>query len=275
VLGGPGWSADAMAVSPDGSRVAISFGYLGTAASCGVPGAPKCAPQQSDYVDVVSTATGAVSVWHAGATAPGQWFSVGDLSWTSNGRELVYLGQWCSGPDILALCPSPDTRTAEVMDVDPAAGGDLASGNVLLRQSAGFPYIDQAVVSPDGSALTAIVLHGPVMSTSQEGGFFPRYLSVVRISVATGSRLAELYHTDLGVTTSANTEPSPLALIPDGSGQNWILDIGVCGSPCGSSPNGWIHDGSVVPLRPSGVSLAGESWQQPGGWAWPAVVTAP
>lgn len=257
VLGGPDRTANAMAVSPDGSQVAISFTYEPLEGCPG--GQSSCTLQpESDYVDVVSTQTGAVSVWRAGPAAPSQWFTVGDLSW--NGSQLVYLGQWCTGSYYLfgAPCDPRNSRTAEVQAVDPAAdpaGGDLASGKVLLRQSAQFPYIVQAVISPDGATLTAAVLSGPVVGTGGNSGFYPEDLAVEQISVATGTVQDVMYRTTIGSAFDVNLGPQPIALMPDGSGETWLLSLGLT-----DGSNGWIHDGTLVPLNPTNGQDASEAW---------------
>ena len=71
----------------------------------------------------------------------------------------------------------------------PGGGGSVLGGRLLLRQSPRVPFLAQALISPDGSILTAVVLRGHVAGNPQISGFFPQNLSVERISIATGLRL--------------------------------------------------------------------------------------
>lgn len=263
VLGSSEWSADAMAVSPDGSQVAVSFSFIGPP-DCGSAGQPAC-PRETrpDYIVVVNTATGATSRWQGGLSALGKSFGVGDLSWTANGRELVYLGQWCrgtTGPGSES-CPAGDGRVAEVRTLDPAAkGGLLSSGRLLLSESARYPFIAQAVISPDGSVITAAILTGATEGNANVSGGVPRNLSVDRISAATGRLVRVLYQKDMGNTSELNGVPDFLTLMPDGTGQRWILNGGICVGRCETGFNGWILDGGLVPLQPTDGRLADEGW---------------
>ena len=93
-LGNRNWTADAIAASPDGSRVAISLSWAGPV--CGSrPGKTACPhfSTRPSYIDIIEVATGTRSVWRGGT---GPAFTVASLSWTARGRELVYLGQSCA-----------------------------------------------------------------------------------------------------------------------------------------------------------------------------------
>ncbi len=263
VLGGPEWSADAMAASPDGSQVAISFGFNGPAGVCGTAGEPSC-PQAfpSDYIVVLNTATGKKSVWQGGLSGKGKWFSVGNLSWADDGHELVFFGQECAQGDWgIGSEGCGAERTAEARTLDPgAAGGALDSGRLLLDQSSRYPYIAQAVISPDGSTITAIVLTGSAIGNTSVSGIFPHNLSVEQISAATGKLLRVLYQRRLGDTSGVNGVPDPLALVPDAAGQHWLLNVGICSGHCDTGANGWINRGKLVPLRPTDGRLADETW---------------
>lgn len=271
LLGRPNWQADAIAGSPDGSRVAVSFSFIGPLGLCGSAGQRACprVTGRQDYIVVVNTATGARSVWRGGMSQRGSAFSVASLSWTGDGRELAVLGQWCGlgrwesrqGCLVNESGSSYGPRTAEVWAVDPAAGGgQLRSGHRLLRQSARYPYIAQAVISSDGSTITAIVLRGPVVGTKNISGSVPDNLSVEQISVVTGQRLSVLYRRHLGPTDEVNGVPDFLALYPDASGQNWMLNGGICSGHCVTGFNGWIDNGRLVPLQPTDGRMADEAW---------------
>jgi hypothetical protein len=267
VLGGPGWSADAMAAAPGGGQVAIAFSFIGPAGpagNCGSAGQPSCpAPWPSDYIIVLNTVTGKQSVWQGGLSELGKWFSVGNLSWAGDGHELVFFGQGC--PKGQGLGPGSEScgtgRAAEARTLDPAAGGGrLDSGRLLLRQSARYPYIAQAVISPGGSTITAIVLTGPVTGHPGIKGSFPDHLAVEQISVRTGKLLGVLYRRELGEPSLVLGVPDPLALIPDGAGQHWLLNVSICSGSCTAGSSGWIDRGTLVPLAPAGRMPGLEAW---------------
>ena len=188
-----GWAVDALAVSPDGSMIAVgTSNYYGH-------------HEQSDELIVIHTAAGVRGLWHGGTLAPGyRYFRVASLSWTSNGRQLAVLGQWCR----VATDPGGETcprreRDAQVRSIDPAShlADSIQDGRLLLAQSPQLPFLAQALISPDGSAITAVVLRGGTGSNRRVSGFFPRNLSVERISVATWQRLGVLYQRNLGDTS--------------------------------------------------------------------------
>ena len=132
------WTADAIAASPDGSRVAISLSWAGPV--CGSrPGETACPhfSTRPSYIDIIEVATGTRSVWRGGTSNA---FTVASLSWTARGRQLVYLGQSCAHFQLDSEVCSAGVRTAQVRALNPAAGGGrLDSGPVLLRQSARLP----------------------------------------------------------------------------------------------------------------------------------------
>jgi hypothetical protein len=261
VLGRAQWVVDALAASPDEKLVAVSVGSL---ASCEL--GHRCQPlhTQSDYIVVVNTTTGAQSVWRGGLAALGAYVSVGNLSWADGGRELVFLAQGCDAhvePGSENCGTGTRGGNREVRTLDPATGGGrLDSGHLLLRQSARFPFIAQALISADGSTITAMVLSGRVAGTPQVGGNVPDVMTVEQISVATGRRLGVLFHRRLGPTAEVNGVPDFLALIPDGAGTHWILDAGICTGNCTSGFNGWIDHGRLIPLKPADGRLAAEAW---------------
>jgi hypothetical protein len=255
---GAGQLADALAVSPDGSRLAAGISFFMVHPKNGKvypPGPP-------DQIFVINTATGARSVWRGGMHALGSGFGVASLSWTGDGHELVVLGQWCEyqGSSNETCDTRPAHRHAEVWALDPASGGGrLASGRLLLRESARYPYIAQALISPDGSTITAVVLSGPVTGSSQVMGMVPGDLSVRQISVATGRQLGTLYRRSLGDTAGTNADADFLALSQDAAGQHWMLNGGIA-SHGYNGFNGWIDSGRLVPLSPRDGREAGEAW---------------
>jgi len=266
LLGGSSWLADAIAVSPDGSRVAVAFTPEDMASCSSSP--PVCTPSAgADYIVVVDVATGSQSVWRGGMVEQGSWFSIASLSWTGNGRELVFLGQRCGWRALNnETCDMSQkgrsSRTAELWALDPGSGGGrLSSGRLLFRQSARYPYIAQALISPDGSTITAVVQAGPVVApTGPLMGSVPGVVSVDQISVATGKLRRVLYRRDYGIT-AGNLTLEWVGLTPDSTGQHWLLNVGLCDTHgCAAGSNGWIDQGRLVPLPPSDGVMAAEAW---------------
>ena len=258
----PGWAADALAASPDGSLVAVGAYYTRDHRV----GGQVYGPQRSDQLVVIHTATGAQSIWRGGSPARAyRYFRLASLSWTADGRELAVLGEWCrvaSDPGGEG-CPRRE-RLAQLRAIDPAGrGGSVLGGRLLLAQSPRIPYLAQALISPDGSVVTAMVLHGRVVGNPQISGIFPQNLTVEQISVATGRQLRVLYQRHLGDTSSVSGPMAdPLALIADASGRNLILNGGICNLHCTNEFNGWLHAGRLISLRPAGFAHreAAEAW---------------
>ena len=143
----------------------------------------------------------------------------------------------------------------------PRAAAGLDSGPVLLRQSARYPYIAQAQISPDGTTITAVVLTGRIVAARMVSGiWFPRSLSVIQVATATGQPLRLLYQRHLGRTTVINTGPDFLQLSQDGAGQHWMLNGGLCAGHCTDGFNGWMRDGRLVPLSPVNGREVGQAW---------------
>jgi hypothetical protein len=255
----PGWAADALAASANGSRIAVGAYYH---RSHVIPG-----PEQSDQVVVINTRSGGQRIWRGGSLAGGYtFFRVASLSWTGGRRDLAVLGQWCrivDGNPGGELCPRRE-RQAQLRAIDPAArdGGTVLDGRLLLRQ-APRTFLAQALVSPDGSVITAMVLRDKIVGNAQISGTFPANLSLEQVSVATGRPLGVIYRRYLGDTSSESGPMSDaLTLIADATGTHLILNGGICNLHCSNEFNGWLDRGRLVPLRPAGFahSEAAEAW---------------
>jgi hypothetical protein len=258
-MGNRAWAADAIAASPDGSRVAVSFAFNWSAPGCTSAGGPCQPGTHPDYIDVITVSSGARSIWRGG-TDPA--FSVASLSWTAHGRQLVYLGQTCRSFQLNSEVCRRVGRTAEVRALNPAAGGGrLDSGPVLLRQSARYPYLAQAEISPDGATITAVVLTGRMTSTNKVFDPVPPHLSVISVSRSSGQPLRVLYQRNLGHTANINQGPEFLQLSQDGAGQHWLLNGGLsCAGQCTAGFHGWLRDGGLVPLPPVTGQELNEAW---------------
>ena len=80
---------------------------------------------------------------------------------------------------------------------------------------------------------------------------------------ATGRLLRVLYQRRLGDTSAVSgSMANPLALSADATGENLILNGGICNRGCANGFNGWLHAGHLVPLRPGGFAhrKVAEAW---------------
>ena len=259
----PGWAADALAASPDGSLVAVGAYYTRDHRVDG----QLYGPQRADQLVVIHASTGTQSIWQGGSPSRGYgYFRLASLSWTADGQELAVLGEWCraaSDPGGEG-CPGSQ-RIAQLRAIDPAgrAGGCVLAGRLLLAQSPRIPFLAQALISPDGSMVTAMVLRGRTVGNPSISGIFPQDLSVEQISASTGRQLRTLYQRSLGDTSSVSGPMAdPLTLIADASGNGLMLNGGICDLHCSNEFNGWLQAGRLIPLPPAGFAHreAAESW---------------
>jgi hypothetical protein len=254
-----GWAADSLAASAGGSRIAVGAYYYRSEATRG--------QEASDQVVVINTHTGTQRVWQGGSLAGGyKFFRVASLSWSGGVRELAVLGQWCRAVDQNPGgegCPRSESQ-AQLRGINPASpgGGSVPDGRLLLQQ-APRTYLAQALVSPDGSIITAMVLRGRVVGNAQISGIFPANLSVEQVSAATRRPLAVIYRRYLGDTSSVSGPMSdPLTLTADPTGSYLILNGGICNMSCSNEFNGWLDRGRLVSLPPAGFAHreAAEAW---------------
>jgi hypothetical protein len=253
---------EAAAASPDGSKVA--FGLFTRVSSQIVTMHHLVAE-----IVVIDTATGRRTVWQGGMASFADPFRFDSLSWTNEG-ELAFLVQFCQPHGAVSTdstCPGlpksgatrPKQSEVWVLDAD-SAGGRLDSGRMVLSQSAQFPDIEQAVISPDGSTLTAIVVNQEPVFFSSAGNVKlsrPGRFSVDQIWVANGTQLSTLYQGSLRWETW-------LQLSSDGSAGHWLIAGNFNQLPVafpGSTFNGWIADGRLTPLQPRVVGT--EAWSAP------------
>jgi hypothetical protein len=134
---------DGIAVSADGSRLAVSVQFSGG---------------QHGAVEIVSLATGVVRTWTTG------WRGVpGDLSWADGGRELGFFWQ-----DDSRASGSPRTSRSGLWLLDTTApGNNLMSGRRILPALVGSDDVQSAVLTPDGSTVIASVTYDGVYHVSR------------------------------------------------------------------------------------------------------------
>jgi hypothetical protein len=221
---------DNIAVTPNGSEVAVEVLRPGPSGKLYTNTVPE-------GIFVINTATGSRVLWHSGPYRPGtnQYADASEISFTRNGSELVVLELRCPRGRYRSNCIA--YVESQVRAYSPAArGGSLEAGRILLDQS-DRKSLTAAFISPDGSALNAVLTPCPRRGTCT--------LLVVRISVATRKVLRVLYRTRAG--TASNGVPFGL-FSSDPSGRYFLLVAGGKGQN-----NGWIDHGKLVPLYPNGL----------------------
>jgi hypothetical protein len=221
----------ALAVSPDGSQVAtVVYHTVG-----------RHSPRPVPQIMVINLRTGAHSLWAGGLQRGGLYLSISSISWGPGGGFLVFLGQWCHGW-LREICGTgPHFSQVRTLRVAPG-GGRLSDGSALLSQSARYGYLAQALLSPDGRALTVVALGRPHLAP---GHSVSQNLRVVRIPLrgAGGARL--LYRGVLGPAHPA------VSLSSDASGRHLLLAW---------ERNGWIDHGRLRLLPPQGGAAFTDAW---------------
>lgn len=153
-----------MAVSPDGTRLAL------TADAASQPSTDTDTGVANDIV-VVDLRTGAHTVWQGGLFRPGKTFRIPSISWTADGRSIVFLAEWCNPDMYYNLCSGTmsgpdgyrDTQVRSLPVTGPGAstGGSLnTSSTLLLTQSRRYPVIETALAGPEPSELYLLALSG-------------------------------------------------------------------------------------------------------------------
>lgn len=234
-----------LAVSPDGTKLAFtvdSSSHVGNES-----------PGYSDEIIAIDLRTGEQEVWMGGLYRSGKQFSILDVSWTADGRSLVFLGQWCDAvvsPGCDGTSAPGEYRDAQVWSLSLAAGGgSLGDGQLLLRQSARDPVIAQALGSPDGSDLTVAVLSGQ----PDRNGLWPQ-LTVEHVS-ADGSARSVDYR--ISRAQGLGGSPRQVMLAADPSGQHLLLSYAVHGGfVIGWLANGTFHRLPIPqPYLPSDATI--------------------
>ena len=150
-------AADAIALTPDGTRLAVAIQSGG----------------QNGKVEVITLATGAVRTW---TTTRGEDGLPENLSWDAASLRLAFV--W-----------SGATSAAGLWLLDTSApGAGLLSGQRLLPQKVGPDDVQSALISPDARTIIASVTYDGVMRVTRGnvvGG-------IVEVSAQTGRPLRTL-----------------------------------------------------------------------------------
>jgi hypothetical protein len=230
-----------MAVSPDGSQLALSMGSYVLSHESPSP----------ERIVVVNTRTGSTATFAGGRAPHGQnprSVRILQLSWTANGRELVYLARWtCHSASATQVCGNagPLGGYEQVRTLNPARqGGRLSSGRLLASAPDGA--IGAAVISPDGRTLAEVQV---ITLFAWKGRSRTEFL-IAKVDARTGRRLRILGQLRTGSREMVRSfAPSP-------SGQYLIV---VNGTRTGTI-NGWIGHGRLHRLPPAGVRVSSETW---------------
>jgi hypothetical protein len=214
-----------MAVSPDGSELAVSVSP------------PTAGPPISVQarVMVLNTRTGARTTWrNAPAAQHRPRFRILGLSYAANGRELVFLGtRLCGGGVDPAPCRPGDQQLRALSP--PARGGWLSSGRILLRQAepSAATQLAGAVVSADGLVATLVTESVPPKPQ-------PSTVTVTQVQLG-AHRQHVLYRAD------GSSQLSPEVFFStDWSGRHFLIDAGSESHPVA----GRIDQGRLVRLKP-------------------------
>jgi len=201
-----------LAVSPDGTKLALTADSIDRV--------PALSAAYNGKVIVIDLRTGQRTHWQGGLDRTGIQFSIQDLSWSADGRSLIFLGQWCDPPGQTASCSGGSGpgayRDAQVWSLSVATGGgSLTRGRVVLRQSARFPLIAQALGGSGGSDLIVTVLSDRLANGNW------RVLTVEDVSAATGA----VHHVDYGLSVPRGQTrlPQQVWLAADPSGQHLLI----------------------------------------------------
>jgi hypothetical protein len=226
-----------MAVSPDGTRLALTTADTTVRLSHNRQGWP-------DKVIVVDLRTGLRSVWQGGLYRSGSAFTIWDISWTANGRSLVFLALWCADPGDMSVCggtPGPhEYRDTQVRSLSVGtAGGTLDHSAVLLTQSARYPVIASVTAGPGPAELTAVVLSGQPESSGAWST-----VAVDRFSTANGAVLGVAYH---AAAVGDERQANGVVISADPSGQYQLFTYA---GPAGLY-TGWIGSGRLhlLPIK--------------------------
>jgi hypothetical protein len=282
VLASSDWDVHAMAASPDGGWLALALTFPLTNANvagvCGTGSSDNAgclfsssgpdalfSPGASDNVAIVNTASGARSAWQGAghAIGPTTTFTVPSLSWSASGRSVSFIVQQCpwQATNIAEACTSKATgdsdRSAAIYQIDRPSRPGQVRARLVRRLASFYFYLPAAVLSPDGSTITAFL---PPQLIYPADSSKPYVLEVEQISVATQNLLRGLYLQVVGGIPVNNNDLPDATLSSDAGGQHWLFSVRYCNhGRCGGF-NGWIDHGKLVALPPGNGNVADEAW---------------
>ena len=217
-----------MAVSPDGTKLVLTQptpvrGYQG--------------PGSIDAIVVIDLRTREHFTWQGGLAPASLVLLIPDVSWTADGRSLVFPAVFCDRAIGLNLCEEAsgpaNSRMQLILSIPVATGGGslrINRSKVLL--SAG-PVITHAIAGPRPGELTLVMLSG----RKTTAGFWP-VATVQRVKVDSGIVLSTEYRL---VTGRGEQPPRDIGLGADPSGQHLLLTVGIQGG----FVTGRIGDGKI------------------------------
>jgi hypothetical protein len=194
----PGQTADAIALSPDGSRLAVAIQLAG--------------PVAHGAVAVLSLAPGQRSTWST--PRPGEPWA---LSWAASGAILAV--NWADGGPSGG---SPRASRSGLWLIDPAApGGSLLAGRRVTPSSVGGDDLQSAVLAPDGrTVLAAVTYDGQLTHVGRDtvvGG-------VAELSARTGRPLRTLLTEHAAYSPDQGWHVTPCQLIDsDPTGRHLLV----------------------------------------------------
>ncbi|HEV8219450.1 MAG TPA: hypothetical protein VGQ05_04195 [Streptosporangiaceae bacterium] len=222
-----------IAATPDGSEIAVIV-YPGSH--------PPDLHRTPPDVIVIDTRTGARVIWRGAPPVSGRTvYWPQDISLTADGQRLVFLTR----PQCFqAGCTVSGGQQMRVVLHPASGGGQLNSAGVLVRLNSVLPLssatVMDAVISPDGSALTVVVM-GTLPGK-------PDSVSVVQIPVSGHQRLRFVYRLPRGDSYGFFSADPP--------GSHFLLGTSTLNGPLA----GRIGNGKLIPLRPDPVVVQAMVW---------------
>ena len=224
-----------IAATPDGSELAV-IAYPGSHP-------PDLHGTPPDVV-VINTRTGARAIWHGALPVAGHTvYWPQEISLTADGQKLAFL----TAPQCFQTgCTIHGGQQVRVIVHPDSGGGQLNSAGLLVQLNSvlRLPQVGvaDAVISPDGSALTLAVM-GPLSGQSGQDS-----VSVVQIPASGQGAPRFVYRLSQGNSFSFFSV--------DPSGSHFLLGTGTPNGPVA----GRIDNGRLIPLRPDPVSVQGMVW---------------
>lgn len=143
-----------IALSPDGTRLAVSFSY-GLGATNSGP-----AKYMVGAVEVINLVTGTVRTWTA-TMQQGHWYQPGQPSWADGNRMIAFTWQQAKSMSNNAMT----MEGVRLLDTT-APGGNLADARMIMPKKAVSGTINSVLITPDGRDVlvaTSRNSHGTVL----------------------------------------------------------------------------------------------------------------